>query len=784
MLSMTSVAQRILPTGAGIVGVGVNAMLAMDGMVVIGGQYASFNGHARRNLQGWDGAQHFDLTGAFEGTSNRVNALIEFGGDLVAAGTDGAGNIQRWNGTSWNTMGSGVSGQARALAVHAGILYCTHGTSVSAWDGTQWTSAGSDLGGTTTCLEVHEGSLYVGGGFDQALARWNGTSWDPLANGLNNTVLTLHSTPEGLVVGGNFTGDASETQQLPHWTVYDGSFFSTPLEDPGTVFGLTTLSDGRLLVGGGSRSLLVGPGHTKVITFSQITSTAEISGRVLVAGNGTTNSYTLVQRIGELREGTDEVFLDIGGLSARISPSPKLFHRSNPSSAAFEAPKGSGLHSLFMVAPWLMGQSNGELQGFIPTDLEDSVITCGPGVPDPDTQHLNKYYQVWKLDLADVLEHVAHWADVGYEVPASIAHWPGNGDIASGEPARLAPYFDTNENGRYEPEQGEYPIIRGDQAVYQILHTRFPRDLDIHLLHYAYADAANEDVHNTIFSNLRIINRGEHSLEQARFGLFTDFEIGCATDDFGGCDSLRNLYYGYNGTDTDCGTGNSYGARPGAQGVVYLDHWLTAHRTWANGSSSPWTWHALTGTYLGDPFTQTGYPSHFEFPGGAFTESTAGNEPGDRHSVGSIGPFTLAPGDTLCVDVAFPFARSATEGVQPSLDLLFARSDGIQAWYNARSLSCNSYPDMGVGITEIHTSPRLELMPNPAVDRVGMKLPRSSGERTVEIMNATGQVVLAARMPNAVEFHQMDITILEPGLHLIRVVTREQVLSGKFIKQP
>ena len=59
--------QRVLPVGEGTVGQGsVYDMVEYNGQVILGGLFASFNGHARKNLQGWDGANHFDYPGAFE----------------------------------------------------------------------------------------------------------------------------------------------------------------------------------------------------------------------------------------------------------------------------------------------------------------------------------------------------------------------------------------------------------------------------------------------------------------------------------------------------------------------------------------------------------------------------------------------------------------------------------------------------------------------------------------------------------------------------------------------
>lgn len=127
-------------------------------------------------------------------------------------------------------------------------------------------------------------------------------------------------------------------------------------------------------------------------------------------------------------------------------------------------------------------------------------------------------------------------------MPYSIASWPGNGDVVNGEPDQLAPYVDHNSNGIHGPTTGEYPLIRGDQAVNSVQHPIADLDglhpalpMDIHVLHYVYS-SADEDLWNTVFTNHRFINRSGSSFTNVRIRTFNDFDIGCSSDDFAGCD--------------------------------------------------------------------------------------------------------------------------------------------------------------------------------------------------------------------------------------------------------
>src|SRR5690606_33742750 len=78
------------------------------------------------------------------------------------------------------------------------------------------------------------------------------------------------------------------------------------------------------------------------------------------------------------------------------------------------------------------------------------------------------------ISRSEVQEFVAYWeaglndAENGtntqqenfpdYQIPQSILGWPGNGDPTLDQALRLAPFFDRNGDGYYDPEgAGDYP---------------------------------------------------------------------------------------------------------------------------------------------------------------------------------------------------------------------------------------------------------------------------------------------------------------------------------------
>ncbi|MFT4522925.1 MAG: hypothetical protein ACI8ZN_001877, partial [Bacteroidia bacterium] len=57
---------------------------------------------------------------------------------------------------------------------------------------------------------------------------------------------------------------------------------------------------------------------------------------------------------------------------------------------------------------------------------------------------------------------------------ASINNWPGNGNASKGEPTLIAPFKDLNGNNIYEPANGEYPLIRGEESHFAIFNEDGP----------------------------------------------------------------------------------------------------------------------------------------------------------------------------------------------------------------------------------------------------------------------------------------------------------------------
>ncbi len=159
-------------------------------------------------------ADRFPIAGFDNGVSTSIlwddgtGASLYVGGRFLAAGSEIAGGMARWDEGSWQTVGGGVDGDVRTLAVfddgtgpalYAGGNFTAAGgvaaSNIARWDGTQWMSVGNGLNDSVQELIVYDDgtgpALYAGGWFTQSdqtsvshLARWNGTEWSMVGSGI------------------------------------------------------------------------------------------------------------------------------------------------------------------------------------------------------------------------------------------------------------------------------------------------------------------------------------------------------------------------------------------------------------------------------------------------------------------------------------------------------------------------------------------------------------------------------------------------------------------------
>jgi hypothetical protein len=203
-------------TGVGIPGEDDNDVRALrvhvNNVLYIGGKFDTAGGVAASKIVQFNGSSYAALaSGLSAGFLDRVDALHSFGNDLIVGGgftTAGglsATNIARWIpggefGGAWGTMGTGLppsvgNGGVNALQPFNGQLVAGGSITgvVRAWNGSTWTTLGGGMSGgignspRAFTLNVFNGNLIAAGTFSTAggftatsIAQWNTSQWSAL----------------------------------------------------------------------------------------------------------------------------------------------------------------------------------------------------------------------------------------------------------------------------------------------------------------------------------------------------------------------------------------------------------------------------------------------------------------------------------------------------------------------------------------------------------------------------------------------------------------------------
>ena len=301
-----------------------------------------------------------------------------------------------------------------------------------------------------------------------------------------------------------------------------------------------------------------------------------------------TSSAKIIFRIHD--HSYDSLYLN--NINARFNACGLHFGGYDEDRARFEVPKFSGKTTIFSNSLWIGGLDNDSVlylaaQRYGQGPATSSAWTkfdfwAGP-VMDSSAYSIytdTVWNYIWNLKKSEIEYHKLHWNDFGYAPIHDILTWPGNGNVSLGQAVKLAPFFDRNNDGIYNPHDGDYPLIRGDQALFFIfnddedLHAESGGNrmkAEIHGMAYAFDIPHDSAFYNTIFLNYKIFNRSNRTYYGTYIGLFTDLDIGWAQDDYIGCDVERSSYFGYNGKPVDGnGQPEAYGANPPAQSVTIL----------------------------------------------------------------------------------------------------------------------------------------------------------------------------------------------------------------------
>lgn len=476
----------------------------------------------------------------------------------------------------------------------------------------------------------------------------------------------------------------------------------------------------------------------------------------------------------------------------------------------YESPKDSDIISVFTAALWMTARdANGSIVCSAERYRQGGLLfRDGPIAEDYNAAYDNYYHRVFKVKKQTILNHInAGPPYIPSTIDSSIRFWPGKGnafvqnsygvDISR----NLAPFADLNNNGIYEPNQGEYPAICGDEAIFFVFNDRRVNDIyrmgvevrgvaeifeDVSGTNQVYGKRA---LNNTVFVSYEIHNMSGRNYGKFRLGIFEDIDLGCYTNDRVGCDSLLGLAFGYNGSavDADCNGMKGYGNISASQGFKFLNQEMKTFSYYTNGASfnqsDPGSCQQfdnyLNGFWAdGVPFTYggTGHNS-----GGAFTSFLFSGNPnnpnewsevqpsvasqlqaGDRRMAGGSDSMNFADGEIKYFDFAFFSSLDSTATHLSIVDTLKRDAGIIQSFYDNQIKPCKN--QIVLSVSKVSEDAAMQLFPNPANDLIVVRSPLSI--TNVTISDLQGKVHLSLS-PNQSEA-QINVSALAKGMYIVR----------------
>jgi hypothetical protein len=462
--------------------------------------------------------------------------------------------------------------------------------------------------------------------------------------------------------------------------------------------------------------------------------------------------FNLYSQVNNCYPPTSQADLDINNVRATILNGGDMWW--DLSNAGYEVPKGFGKHSIFAGAIWIGGLDQGNQLKIAAQSYRQSGndYYAGPINQSNTTTSqsvCNNYDRHWKITRQEVLDFI----NSGIATP-TILDWPGNGDPLLNHPQFLAPFFDANADGIYDPMDGDYPyfdisgtvcndVLLGDQSIWWVfndvgnLHFEtggMPLGIEIQAQAYAYS-SFDDAINNSTFYTYKIINRSSIALDSTYLGFWTNTQIGNYYDDYVGCDVQLDLAYGYNGDADDEGPAG-YGLNPPAVGVKILEgpvddignnlgmtnfinyggtgitgypnfdyqYYYYLKSIWKDGVPLTFGGTGYGGTiYTNYMFPDSSDPAHPTL----WDEASSGNFPGYRRVVQSSGPFTFQPGEVQYVNTAVVWARADSGGPVASVHKLKAAASTVQNYFD------NCF--FAVGINEPDLLNGIKLFPNPSL---------------------------------------------------------------------
>ena len=448
-----------------------------------------------------------------------------------------------------------------------------------------------------------------------------------------------------------------------------------------------------------------------------------------------------------------------------------------------------------LVAPWFVGLSDTSIHAMHNIKMDEPQLWSGPidtftRLPKDPVE----WASVWTVTKSEIEYHKWHFEDEGYEVPESLRNWPAAHNESNVSPY-LAPFIDWNSDGVYNPENGDYPIIRGDLAAYFISNDLYGENqlaqakklgLEIQGMVYAYNNVAS--LEGVFFVDQYVINRSKNDYAPFYIGQYVDFQLGSGQNDRLATDVNRNAIMALT-EDTSGLTGSGFSHVPSASVVSLSDPIYSSHAFYGDPNRGlPLTsgsalqvvegnWpDSSAKTKSGNGRDGVGAVTKYIYPGmtdgeeGDWLDETSGDDAGHRTGVLSIKKNNLLSGGFYRHEYAVVLNKSGLSSMlQEQKANITTKLDDVQSFYDA-----NLY----VGKLEQR---ELTFYPNPMKQSGFFYL--SEPVEYVELLNLLGEKVVEGKRDENEEkkYKWLCNESIAPGVYLLNASTKGKRFVHKVV---
>lgn len=481
----------------------------------------------------------------------------------------------------------------------------------------------------------------------------------------------------------------------------------------------------------------------------------------------------------------------------------------------FIFPKNSDVSAIFTGSFWLAAK-DAQDQLYVSADLygqynNESVWRPGIANDKESCENWDKHFTLIGSEVNAFQEDLMD-GSLDDQIPESVLGWPGNGNphfeaihgfkMPSSENG-YAPFEDVDQNGIYNPMQGDVPIHKNSSICKWWIMNDFssstqtsPVGMEVQVSAYTFANSSVAMNNSTIY-DVKLVNRSNKDYKEVAFSLWLDPDLGCPEDDYIGSLPENNLVFLYNqdaidGTvNAECPGGvNTYGEEIPVIGFkqligfkdeagleMDLNSFIYHNRGIGQvpeNSLDPRMnveyFNFMNGLWKdGTPLIVGGQESKFAFPGNpadhlAYTMCTANLQFDDRRMIVNFGHFALPSNASNQMS----FSVTGVENIIhpcPDITSLIETSDEVEElWRNESIVSSTKSVQVNNSLLKVY--------PNPSKDIVKISLDNKQEMKTISLRNIHAQVLKHFEIDQK-EVFELEVKGMTAGFYLLTVETNK-----------